>query len=210
MRFHLSTLVVATSVVVVTGVLAIPLANTNEEAPVSMDSSNLIPQNFTASDGITYEIWIDAGFISHAQDVTDLDKEKRQTGPRIHLHLRPVTRQWKGKSTDQNKCRHSSFTGDTGPHAPTTDDAWPFKNGHAPIKATGPLGGSPSRRTNIAPSLVVGRVVRRNVSLGQSLCLGAAHTTGCGRVRSWGSADCDGDLVQNGSAELKWWLSERF
>ncbi|KAK6535749.1 hypothetical protein TWF281_000001 [Arthrobotrys megalospora] len=219
MRF-LSTLVVA--FVAVTGTLAIPFANA-DEAPASMDSSNMIPQNFTASDGITYEIWVDAGFVN--PDVTDLDK--RQTGP-----ADPRTRygpKWKRRSTNQNKCRHSSFTGDTGPHAPTTGRCMAIQEWARTNKGYWAIGWKA-----ITPNKY--RALLRSQKSGATQCLfGVYHTAwevrignsdiydlvkdslakykrsynGVWRVRSWGRADCDGDLVQNGSAELRWWMTEK-
>ncbi|KAK6508751.1 hypothetical protein TWF506_010828 [Arthrobotrys conoides] len=220
----LSTLFAASAFVA--GVIAIPFPNT-DGAPVSMDSSNLIPQNFTASDGITYEIWVDAGFLSH--DAVDL--EKRQTGPADPPA--PASRyppEWKGKSTNQNKCRHSSFVGDTGPHAPTTGRCMAIQEWARTNKGYWAIGWK-----SITPNKY--RALLRSRKDGTTQCLfGVNHSAwevrignsdiydlirdslakykrsynGVWRVRSWGSADCDGDLVQNGSAELKWWMSEKF
>ncbi|KAK6360100.1 hypothetical protein TWF730_006254 [Orbilia blumenaviensis] len=216
--------VLAATSVVVSGVLAMPFAN-NGEAPVSMDSSNLVPQNYTASDGVTYEIWVDAGFLEHSE------KEKRQTGP-ANLPS-PASRyppEWKSKDTNQNKCRHSSFTGDTGPHAPTTGRCKAIQEWARTNKGYWAIGWK-----SLTPNKY--RALLRSRASGTTQCLfGVYHTAwevrignsdiydlikdslakysrqynGVWRVRSWGRADCDGDLVQNGSAELRWWMSETF
>ncbi|KAF3089952.1 hypothetical protein TWF225_005164 [Orbilia oligospora] len=226
MRFF--TTLIATSVVM-TGVLAVPSANT-DDAPVSIDSSHLIPQNFTASDGNTYEIWVDAGFLDgedEDEDDDETDLEKRQTKPENVGRYAP---KWKKRSTNQDKCRHSSFVGDTGPHAPTTGRCMAIQEWARTNKGYWAIGWK-----SITPGKY--RALLSSRKSGTTQCLfGVYHNAwqvrignsdiydlirdslakykrsynGVWRVRSWGSADCDGDLVQNGSAELKWWMTEKF
>ncbi|KAF3314763.1 hypothetical protein TWF173_004572 [Orbilia oligospora] len=226
MRFF--TTLIATSVVM-TGVLAIPSPNT-DDAPVSIDSSHLIPQNFTASDGNTYEIWVDAGFLDgedEDDDDDETDLEKRQTKPENIGRYAP---KWKKRSTNQDKCRHSSFVGDTGPHAPTTGRCMAIQEWARTNKGYWAIGWK-----SITPGKY--RALLSSRKSGTTQCLfGVYHNAwqvrignsdiydlirdslakykrsynGVWRVRSWGSADCDGDLVQNGSAELKWWMTEKF
>lgn len=159
-----------------------------------------------------------------------MDLEKRQTGPADPPA--PASRyppKWNGKSTNQDKCRHSSFNGDTGPHAPTTGRCMAIQEWARTNKGYWSIGWK-----SITPNKY--RALLSSRKSGTTQCLfGVYHTAwevrignsdiydlirdslakysrsynGVWRVRSWGYADCDGDLVQNGSAELRWWMTEK-
>ncbi|KAH8586915.1 hypothetical protein B0O99DRAFT_678439 [Bisporella sp. PMI_857] len=228
---HFLSTLVATSLIV-SGVLAAPLQSA-EEAGFGFDASNLVPENFTASDGQVYEIWVDSSFLH--PNVTENNEppssRQRQTGPADPPA--PASKyppSWEERSTDQNKCRHSSFVGDTGPHAPTTGRCRAIQEWARTNKGFWAIGWK-----SITPGKY--RALLASRKSGTTQCLfGVSHQAwevrignsdiydlvrdsltkfeqnfnGVWRVRSWGSADCDGDLVQNGSAELKWWMSETF
>ncbi|KAK6352059.1 hypothetical protein TWF718_005208 [Orbilia javanica] len=220
MRFF-STLVAAS--VVVTSVLAAPFAGPDDITAI--DSSGLVPYNFTTSDGTTHEIWVDSSFLSGAE----LEKREK-TG--FAYPPAPASRyppKWEGKDTHQNKCRHSSFNGDTGPHAPTTGrckaiKAWAdshkglFSIGWQAI-TTGQYKALLYSSNDGATTCLFGvyhtawkvRIGNTDISdlIRDSLNKYTRSYNGVYRVRAWGYADCDGDLVQNGSAELRWKLTEK-
>lgn len=136
---------------------------------------------------------------------------------------------WKRKSSHQDKCRKTSYVGDTGPHAPTTGRCAAVRDWAASNKGRWNLKWdsiTPGQYRSLVHSKKDGattchfavyhdawavRIGNADVRefVQESLNKYSRSYDGVWRVRARGSADCDGDLVKDGSAELKWKLDSK-
>ncbi|KAF6804219.1 hypothetical protein CSOJ01_10357, partial [Colletotrichum sojae] len=178
----------------------------------TVDGEDVIVENFMASDGESYEIWVNA-------ELVDGPPASNTTA----VHERQVERNAAFSRTNSNsdQCRVSSFIGDTGPGAPTTGRCkalqdWASSNNgyfqttiHAGSKRwlIKSPGGTPCAFwvRHGAFSARIGNTDIRDL-IRDSLSKYTQNFNGVYRVRARGVAHCNGDLVQDGSVAYSWWL----
>ncbi|KAH7039551.1 uncharacterized protein B0I36DRAFT_356964 [Microdochium trichocladiopsis] len=175
----------------------------------SVVTRRMIPQNFTTSDGETHEILVLEGFVPETEI-------KRRADFNVDT--------WHKDRDNQDRCLASSFNDDTGPHAPTTGRyiavmEWAASNsgyflttwvnhvgGKWPSLVSSEKSGTTAchfRVNHSANSGYVGNTDIRDI-VRDALAKFRRQTGGAERLRAYGTAGCEGTLVNDGRMAMRW------
>ncbi|GJD05180.1 putative Class V chitinase [Colletotrichum higginsianum IMI 349063] len=184
----------------------------------SSDSDHVRTEQFTTSDGETYEILINGALVDDTAPGTTPAMHERQT-----TVMEPL---WFPDGRAKDECGSSSFIKDTGPNAPTTGRCrvlmeWAKANNgffktynhhHANGRATWLLKTHPSGKNACAfwikHDATIGYIGNTDVAdlIRDSLKRFEMNFSGAWRVRARGETTCNGYAPGRHKASFTWWV----